>query len=165
MHGELWFFISSELSYRLSHTMQQAGWHCQGGEECPCISQYKSSMGRTRKSSGSVKTSKINFPTEEQHVNPCSAINSVTHSFLPWTIAKSLLSLRLQICMSWLLVTWGFCYIGRSEVLRSVPSELFGFVWIAFLLILFSSSSVCPQNLRPAWLRSIFLSQSPKTFS
>lgn len=42
--------------------------------------QHKSLMGRTRKSSGTTKRPKMNCPTGELHVNPCSAIiAAITH--------------------------------------------------------------------------------------
>lgn len=126
--------------------------------------QHNSLMGRTRKSSGTTKRSKMNCPTEELHANPCNAINAAT-THLPATNNCPIPAFSEALGMHVLALGYLkiFCHIGG---LRTLPSEeLLDFVCIGFLLISFSSFSICPQNLASNWLRSIFVSQPPKFFS
>lgn len=112
--------------------------------------QHKSLMGRTRKSMGQQRCLKWIALQESYMWTPTVQLMLWPHRFLLWTIVRSLLSLRLQVCMSWLLATWRFCYVGGSEVLRTLLSEeLFDFVCIqcffAYLVLIFLNRSPKPN--------------------
>lgn len=87
--------------------------------------QHKFLMGRTRKSSESTKTSAMDCPTGELHMNPCIAIYAVTtevpaHERLPnpcfvWGSKKVYPG-------SWPPEDFG-TLVGGSEVSRTLPSE------------------------------------------